>query len=513
METEFLKLSKEVANRFVQSVVFIDDNAYKEGGSGNAFNAKVVTSEFAASGKICAVYAPKTISDIENYYTILNKADVIILDWRLDLEVDKIADLNPEEDAEVEDTRGEHTIRIINDQLNNYGNKKLKLIIIYTGDTITAIKDVIEEQFPEYSFDDATYSMQIDNIKLLVRGKGEDGEKRYDHNVELKQFLVRYTELPDLITSTFASMSSGLVSNFTLEAISIIRDNTSRILGAFSPTLDPAYLGHKVMIPDVAESKKFLVQILGDVLTELIESCNIDTAEWINKWIDSNVVDENITLNGVSLNKTKHSLKQLVSSDKHELKEKLKSVGWNISDNQFKKIQHHIPELFVYNNCDINKSNESFAVLTHHKNVFRPLSDAPILTLGTVICSDSGQYYICIQQRCDSLRIANERRFLFLPLSKSGEYPIIVDKGNTLFPNKKSYELKTIKFKPITDNSPVRATRAEDGSFVFRSLHDEAYKWIVEIKDLHAQRIVNSYCAQLSRVGLDESEWLRLYNK
>ena len=513
METEFFKLSREVADRFVHSVVFIDDNAYKERTVGNAFDAQAVTGEFAASGKMCAVYAPKTVSDIENYCDVLNKADVIILDWRLDLEIDKMDELNPEADAEVEDTRGEHTIRIINDQLKNNGNKKLKLIIIYTGDTIAAIKDVIEGQFTGYSFDEATYSMQINNVKLIVRGKGEDGEKRYDHNSELKKFLIRYNELPNLITSTFASMSSGLVSNFALEALSNIRDNTSRILGAFSPMLDPAYLGHKVMIPDSAESKRFLVQLLGDVMTELIESCSIDTSEWIDKWIDSNVVDETITLNGVSLNKTKQKLKQLVSSDKPELQEKLNGVGWGISDKKFKKIQHHIPELFVYNDSDINQANESFAVLTHHKNVFRPLSEAPILTLGTVICSTSGQYYICIQQKCDSLRITNERRFLFLPLSKSGEHPIIVDNGSALFPNKKSYELKTIKFKPIKDNGPVRAVISDDGSFVFKSLHDESYKWIVEIKDLHAQRIVNSYCAQLSRVGLDESEWLRLYNK
>lgn len=511
MENDFFELSKNVANKFIQSVVFIDDKAYELGVRENAFDAQVVSNEFATTGKVCAIYAPKKESDINNYYPILDKADVIILDWRLDLEKDVKTDLNPEDDAEVDDTRGEYTIKIIKDQLKNSGNQKLKLIIIYTGDTISAIKDVIEEQFADYSFDKETYSMQINNLRLFLRGKGEDGEKPYDHNPELKQFLVRYDELPKMITSAFATMTSGLVSNFALEAITIIRDNTSRILGAFSPSLDPAYLGHKVMIPNAIESKNLLIQILGDAITELMESCNITTSDWVNKWIDSNIVASKFEHDGFSINITPDMLKNLIASDKHQLLEKLNSVGWNISEKKLRKIQQHIPELFICNEYDIDKANDQFAILTHHKNIFKPLSESPILTLGTVICSKSEQYYICIQQRCDSQRIKDERRFLFLPLSQSGEYPIIVENGNKLFPDKKSYELKTIKFKPAENDGPVRAYKEENGSFVFISSHNEKYRWIVDIKNMHAQRIVNNYCAQLSRVGLNESEWLRLY--
>ena len=71
--------------------------------------------------------------------------------------------------------------------------------------------------------------------------------------------------------------------------------------------------------------------------------------------------------------------------------------------------------------------------------------------------------------------------------------------------------METIKFKPTGDNGSIQADQEIDGSFVFTSSHNDRYKWIVDIKSLHAQRIVNNYCAQLSRVGLNESEWLRLY--
>ena len=240
MESDFFKLSKEVSNRFIQNVAFIDDNAYKGDVERNAFDAQVVSNEFAKSGKICAIYAPKKESDIDKYYSILDKADVIILDWRLDLETDAKDKLNPEADADVEDTRGEYTLKIINEQLKDNGNRKLKLIIIYTGDTITAIKDVLKEQFADYSFDETNFSMQFNNIKLLVRGKGEDGETQYGYNEELKKFLIHYNELPNLITSAFAEMSSGLVSNFVLEAINIIRNNTSNLFYIYY-----TYIGRK----------------------------------------------------------------------------------------------------------------------------------------------------------------------------------------------------------------------------------------------------------------------------
>jgi hypothetical protein len=41
---------------------------------------------------------------------------------------------------------------------------------------------------------------------------------------------------------------------------------------------------------------------------------------------------------------------------------------------------------------------------------------------------------------------------------------------------------------------------------------DENFKWILDLKDAHAQRIANTYAAKLSRVGLDESEWLRRWS-
>ena len=157
-------------------------------------------------------------------------------------------------------------------------------------------------------------------------------------------------------------------------------------------------------------------------------------------------------------------------------------------------------------------ANILFAKLTHHKNVFLPKSDCPILTLGTVIRSiEKNNYYLCIQQSCDSLRIDGERRFLFLPLVKTGGETHIIINDDSFQVAKSTFQVKTIKFEADKEKKCVCSKLVEStGSFEFTSIYNEKYEWVIELKELHAQRILNSYCANLARIGIDESEWLRL---
>ena len=105
MADRFIEQSKEIANNFIQNIVFIDDKAYKNDMTNNAFSALDVSNVFAQSGKICAVYAPKSISDVNSYNTILNKADVVILDWYLDIEKEENQVEDPDADADQDSGR------------------------------------------------------------------------------------------------------------------------------------------------------------------------------------------------------------------------------------------------------------------------------------------------------------------------------------------------------------------------------------------------------------------------
>ena len=523
MQSDFFKLSKGVANRFIQSIVFIDDRAFQTDSSENtnAFNSNIISKVFAESGKICAIYAPTTESDIQTYYPILSKADIVILDWYLQLTSESDKELDPEADAEIDDPRGEYTISLISNLINEGSNKKLKLIVIYTGDNIATIKDQIAKEFSPNKFKEEDFSMQINNVRIVLRGKGDNADNQYNYNKDLKKFVVPYVKLPDHILNEFTKMSSGLVSNYALESATLIRENTSQILGVFSPDLDPAYLGHRLLLGNSLDAKNLLTKLYGEVITELIESENINTDNWIDFWIAQNIVERNVNLGSTELPINKDLLLSIVNSS-GKLKDRIQNAT-NISPSK-SNIDKYISNLFQYGAVNVDESNIKFAQLTHHKNAICPIKLAPILTLGTIVKykkNDQVNYYICIQQRCDSVRIPNndeeknDRRFIFLPLSSDPKdsntksSPIVIDKETIMYVCDQSYGIKTIRFK--ADESSMIVAKKQDDKWVFKSIHGESFEWVFDLKDLHAQRIVNNYCAQLSRVGLNESEWLRLY--
>ena len=116
------------------------------------------------------------------------------------------------------------------------------------------------------------------------------------------------------------------------------------------------------------------------------------------------------------------------------------------------------------------------------------------------------------------MRIANGdiRRFLFISLDlvdHNSPFDFITPNGEKLYLNRKTYDLKTIKFLASDDGS-VRAERDQD-SLIFKQFHQmedgiESFEYLFELKELYAQRIVDDYSSGLSRVGLDEPEWVRL---
>ena len=169
-------------------------------------------------------------------------------------------------------------------------------------------------------------------------------------------------------------------------------------------------------------------------------------------------------------------------------------------------------------NKKLEEINKEFAILSHHKNLYSPMSYVPVLSLGTVVNSKRG-YYVCVQQRCDSVRVMDgeERRFLFIPLTEIEEgkpFHLVTPDGINLKVDNKSYSLRTIKFSGDQDGL-VKGIEI-DGQFCFKQKYqeeeDEIFNWVFDLKDLHAQRIISNYSSQLSRVGLDESEWLRRWS-
>ncbi|PJX30533.1 hypothetical protein CWM53_20115, partial [Klebsiella sp. A-Nf5] len=95
----FTELSETVTNNFIQNIIFIDDKAYNNGPADqHEFDAQEVTKIFSKKGKICAVYKPEVVSDLDYLTLIAKKSDVTILDWQIVLHEEPSENDEPQDD-------------------------------------------------------------------------------------------------------------------------------------------------------------------------------------------------------------------------------------------------------------------------------------------------------------------------------------------------------------------------------------------------------------------------------
>lgn len=545
MSNVFFENSKDVANKFIQSIVFLDDRAYQKNnvnGQNNVhdLDAHEISKFFAKEKKICAVYDPETVLDIEDFKSIAEKADVVILDWFININIEPQEQENAEDDAEEDDVRGIYTLDIILNLIKENDAESLKIIVVYTGETnlleivesITALDNKIQ------IYADDVCKVSIGNITILVRAKSnnQEGEdNRFDHLQGLKSMVLKYRELPDFILMEFTKKTSGLLSNFALLSLATLRHNTSKILGLYNKELDHAYLEHKASIPNEEDAENLIIEVFKDSIGDLLYYKQLHKKigkKEVSQWIDNRLKNEQMSFkkkNGILHNpdstfpRNKQLLISLIYSEEKDVQKKFIEVFTPLAtkgkaEEFYGYLKLNNIELFINNAQQPDKDRiiAAFAKLTHHKNAFLPRGIKPILSLGTVIKSDkTGKYFICIQQKCDSVRISNEetRKFLFIPLVKvdGDKFNFITQDHVKLKLETKSYSLRTLKFNSTKDGFVESRKYKEKFYFkqYYKTKKDEKFEWVLDLKDLHAQRIVTDYAATLSRVGLDESEWLR----
>jgi len=143
----------------------------------------------------------------------------------------------------------------------------------------------------------------------------------------------------------------------------------------------------------------------------------------------------------------------------------------------------------------------------------------PRLSLGTIVAEDvhgNTRYRCCILPRCDSAHLKHKRMFQFLKMTKRNAQDsfgyVIFDKDEFQLLNMslRPYESEMIEFEP-SQNEMVVAIKHE-GEWLFQS-GERKLRWVADLKPDHAQRVANDYAAQISRVGLTESEWQRRWAK
>ncbi len=525
MNSVFFESSKETANDFLQSIVFIDDEAYTDNKTDHNLNPAEISKVFAKKQKICSVYNPVNEDDILDLILISKKSDIVVIDWKIDLELVAVAG---DENADVpdDDPRGTYTVRIIKEILLDplTGINSLKMITVYTGETdlkgITAeIFKQLKTDIPDLECTD--FEVFTKSFKIIVIGKPSLIAK---HIPEFAARIKTYEELPDFILNEFTKLTSGLVSDFVLNSLTVVRANIFRLINLFNKDIDAAFLSHRSLLPEPEDAKEQLVELLSHSINALLnysKAGNYLSDELIVKWIDSNTFTEIVKLLNKDIAIDGAFLKQWVEQGfESTYKSKWQAANYgDLSETKFKdfyKNLHRDATRYFSNDGKHETRDYEFSILTHQKSNIKLPGMAPKLTLGTIVKRNVGEeklYYVCIQQKCDSVRLNAERRFLFLPLApvEQGKFHFVVsDEGKfiKLKIEDTSYNLKTVKFKPDQDGKfPI--SKNQNGTYHFTSVYGEEFLWLSDLKDAHAQRIANNYAAKLARVGLDESEWLR----
>ncbi len=533
----FTELSQEVAEKFLHTVVFVDDQARfieqerptklkkpgRGGGQGkdtqesrnegnnHELDAKNVIDVFASKGMVCSVLKPGKGEDPLGLATkAAERADVLILDWR------------------IYDDDGEKTMGIIGNILayDSTENQRLRLIIIYTAENIVGISKKIEEKYRgDFKVDDNGFTFSRGHLRLAIFAK--DGA--VDVLDEHRDRVLSVNQLSEQVSVEFAKITAGLVSNVALESLAVLRDNTHRIMGRLGHEMDPPYLAHRALLPNPDDAMYYAIDIIASEFHSLLDTYELGektNLRAIKAWIDmknSEGTSFNIKVGGDDVTVDPEILYewQRVGIEESDwFKER-------ITDKQKRKISNHghktLTQTFCTGEGDANELDCKFAMLTSLKNRYGRSSRIPILTLGTILKEDSTDdsedpysFWLCIQPRCDSVRIENSRNFLFLSLKEVGgekSFDIVVKYENNDFIRLKInytiYESKLLEFSPNSSDENVIGAKKERSYFVFDADDGVRFKWVSELKSEHAQRIANRFAAKLSRVGLDESEWLR----
>ncbi len=537
----FMEKSKKVVKDFIQTAVIIDDRLFIQtaqkpvkldasslrGKQAVQFsdtknfkdeeigiNAETLINSFADQGIICATLKYQDKDSFEKKFSLTAKqADIAIIDWQL------------------EDKTGEKALDLICKLLSSDLEEPAqhRLVTIYTGtdtldDIVETIRDCIQKKF-KIKFNQLDDKLTLQHRSIAITVLAKESTKVID---PYQHAVLKESEIPERLIDLFATNISGLLPNAILKAMSAVRDNTSALLHSYRKELDPAFATHRAMLTNPEDAGELLIASITGSLSSILSHTGLEEEVNNNKvssWLKTQKFDpltitvkkkKKVTLNTEDLEtwQTKGYHKAISDAYKSKYSEDLDEKTTGNHD-----LKKHAMDGFLPIGKNPEGLHEEFSILTHHKSNLNAPSYVPQLTLGTIVRKGikNPAYFLCIQQRCDSVRISeNEKRdFLFLPMERSPKKVDAVvklkDGSYELLscPRKPCHALKLIPFSANEGTDSVVAQKSARNEYYFASNGTMRYYWVLDLKESHAQRIANEFSANLSRVGLDESEWLR----
>jgi len=478
-------------------------------------DAKETAKAFAVLGLTCAILSPQSRDENAEIDSPLlraaRRADLVVLDWNLN------------------DDQGKATLHLFGELLkqDTRTHRRLRVIAIYTGesdliDICDKLKVVATDGglTPEGDPDRPEFTSGAVRVTVLCK----------EHVVTLAPALesqrTTIGDLPTTLARQFAELCTGLVSAATISALTGVRQETHRLLSAMSPDMDPAFLGHRAMLPHPADAERHLEDLIASEMAAVIadrRAGDLADLDMCLAWIAS---QGSLPPGGVHSSVTAANREAFLRVGGAEdnvslLDEETKAGGGKWSATALKKLAPDATEMFVATRDAAIASNRRFfermVLRSHYQN---PI---PTLQLGSIIESD-GTFFVCIQPLCDSVRLHTTTQFpllrLFQPDGAVGGSRALVlrDPDHTetwleLMLETGTDALRLVTFDPAEDGT-VRAVPSGHAR-VFMAHSETAgasvpYRWIGDLKIDHAQRVVELVGGNLSRVGPNDPEVLRV---
>ena len=529
----FQDLSRGVAERFLQTVVVLDDGAFMKPAAGpfdvrepdhampilddahdrdssksdatvdrpNPLDAGALITNFASLGLICSVLSPSPDGDESTAaLRASGRADIVILDWQLGDEGLLATDI----------------IRCIVEEDARQGGR-LRIIVVYTAEPDReAVRSTVAEAlngFGDIARPGNILALEALPTRILFIGKGSTS----DYTGQIEE-----TELPARLVDEFADISTGILSNVALGGIAAVREHTHHVLARFHPGMDGPFLTHRLLLVTPEDAEEYAVDLLASEFLSILQGRMIGTRYagrdavllHLSALRDQGVTFRLMTKKDSAEDSRTLSVEQLM---------KLVDAGppglAEIPDIRAGKAQqdklHERLYLMVADDLrsSISAHHEFARTSAHARERHRVAPDYRAkLTLGTIVRSED-EYLICIQPVCDAVRLQNPTAFVFSPLVvDTNRFDVVVSDpvGTTvcLKLNARVSAVRTIDFGPDADTRTVVSVPDSDGQ-AFVGVLGRKLTWICDLKTSFALRLSHRVAENLSRIGLDEFEWQR----
>tara|TARA_Y100000815_G_scaffold274973_2_gene310910 strand:- start:276 stop:2042 length:1767 start_codon:yes stop_codon:yes gene_type:complete len=334
-------------------------------------------------------------------------------------------------------------------------------------------------------------------------------------------------ELPSIALRQFAKEAEGLMSIFALGAIARIRDATHHMLSVFKADLDPALVGHRMVLAEPGDARDFALEVLmlqlRGILTADTSLDAVIDKDAVGAWFDHKFNDAlDAALAEKDITRSEFRTAVETGNPKEAFgKEKVKQFHQAL----------FLPEPPDAVASELQAASELARLSTHAREAegVTPLPDGwlPSLTLGSVLRVDPNdgpaRYYLCTQPLCDTLRLDGPTFFSFVSLAagaggSSRDYWLVVRSGGQNVKLKASLTgggRHFARFVPDTVRKKIIATgdAADLRKFTFTDDGGTVYRWLADVDSLKAQRAAEEMASTLGRVGVDELEWLRMGGK